>query len=388
MAYASGLSGSFGYKIESTYGVPVTVDKWMPIISETLQVKRARLESAAIIAGAGVIGSDQWAQSTVEVTGGIQCELTDQSFGPLLKNALGSVSTGAPSGSYYPHTITPGATLPSLTAQVGRPNTSGTVVPWTYTGLTTSSWSLGAKVSEIATWGQEFVGYMGWSDSRATSGDGNTTNASTTATSASAAFTQADLYKPISGTNIPAGTYIDRVNSSTSVTLSAAATGTATTTVFTVGTALTSVSYASGISPISCVGGSITIGGSSVEFEEVTISGDNGLSGSRPTLNDARSRQPVPVDLRTYTATIKSDYISNSMHNAYMAGTEAAMVLTLTDGLSSYVATANMRYDDEAVNIAGRDILSDEVTGKFVRSGAADSSAISVVYTSTDSTIG
>ena len=154
------------------------------------------------------------------------------------------------------------------------------------------------------------------------------------------------------------------------------------------GTALTTVSYATDISAITCVGGSVTVGGVSVEFDECTISGDNGLSGSRPTLSNPRSRQPVPISERVFTATVKSDYISNSQHNAYMAGSEAALVLTLTDGIgATCVVTANMRYDDQAVNIAGKDILSDEFTGKFVRSGAADSSAISVLYTSTDATI-
>lgn len=70
---------------------------------------------------------------------------------------------------------------------------------------------------------------------RATSGDGTTTNAKANISSATAAFTQDDVGKAISGTNIPASTTILTVVSATQATMSANATGTATTTVFTIG---------------------------------------------------------------------------------------------------------------------------------------------------------
>jgi hypothetical protein len=54
--------------------------------------------------------------------------------------------------------------------------------------------------------------------------DGVTVNASTTLTSAKAAFTSADLNNPVTGTNIQSGTVITAVNSATSVTMSKAAT--------------------------------------------------------------------------------------------------------------------------------------------------------------------
>lgn len=54
--------------------------------------------------------------------------------------------------------------------------------------------------------------------------DGVTTNGSSTLTSASAAFTSMDAGNPITGTNIPSGTTISAVNSSTSITMSKNAT--------------------------------------------------------------------------------------------------------------------------------------------------------------------
>jgi hypothetical protein len=73
--------------------------------------------------------------------------------------------------------------------------------------------------------------------------DGHTTNLSPTVTSTTANFTSADLHRRISGTNIPANTYIGTVNSSTSVRLSSSAssqvdvnaTGTSTTVTLTIG---------------------------------------------------------------------------------------------------------------------------------------------------------
>lgn len=68
----------------------------------------------------------------------------------------------------------------------------------------------------------------------ATFTDGVTTNGSKTLTSLTANFTSADLYKPITGANIPVYAVIAAVNSSTSITLNSAATGTGTAS-FTIG---------------------------------------------------------------------------------------------------------------------------------------------------------
>ena len=70
---------------------------------------------------------------------------------------------------------------------------------------------------------------------RVTSADGHTTNGSATITSTSAAFVGTDVGAAITGTGIPSNTTILTVNSSTNVTMSANATATNTTVVFTIG---------------------------------------------------------------------------------------------------------------------------------------------------------
>lgn len=69
--------------------------------------------------------------------------------------------------------------------------------------------------------------------------DAVTTNGSKTVTSATGAFTAADVGKPISGTGIPAATTIASINSSTSVQTSANSTATATGVTVTIGAAFT-----------------------------------------------------------------------------------------------------------------------------------------------------
>lgn len=62
-----------------------------------------------------------------------------------------------------------------------------------------------------------------WSTNAAIT-DGATTDTSPTVTSASAAFSAKDLHKPISGTGIPASSFIGVINSATSIGLSSSAT--------------------------------------------------------------------------------------------------------------------------------------------------------------------
>jgi hypothetical protein len=81
------------------------------------------------------------------------------------------------------------------------------------------SWYLDSKTGGGQIWGNARGGQ--------TYTDG-TTASNTTVTSASAAFTTADIGKTITGAGIPAGTTITAVGSATSVTISQAATATAT----------------------------------------------------------------------------------------------------------------------------------------------------------------
>lgn len=153
----SGLSAQLGFAQETTYGTPVTVTRFVPLVSESLAREIERLESAGIIAGARLVRSQQWSAGNQNVGGDLGLELYDRSIGLLFKHMFGAVSsTGA---GPYTHTFTPGSLEGlGLTVQVGRPDVAGTVQPFTYAGLKVASWELGLSAGEIATLGLSVVG--------------------------------------------------------------------------------------------------------------------------------------------------------------------------------------------------------------------------------------
>lgn len=157
MALKSGLAAQLGIKTETTWGTPVTVDRFTPLVSESMTEKIARMESGGIIAGARVLRSAQWAAGDVEVSGDLGFELYQQGVGLWFRHMFGAVST---SGSNpYTHTFTPGdLTDDHFTLQIGKPDVSGTVQPFTFAGCKVTEWELAAKAGELVTLGVSVVG--------------------------------------------------------------------------------------------------------------------------------------------------------------------------------------------------------------------------------------
>ena len=157
MALKSGLAAQLGIKTETTWGTPVTVDRFTPLVSESMTEKIARMESGGIIAGARVLRSAQWAAGDVEVSADLRFELYQQGVGLWFRHMFGAVST---SGSNpYTHTFTPGdLTDDHFTLQIGKPDVSGTVQPFTFAGCKVTEWELAAKAGELVTLGVSVVG--------------------------------------------------------------------------------------------------------------------------------------------------------------------------------------------------------------------------------------
>ncbi len=383
MAASSGIAGQIGYVAESTWGVPVTVTRFLPLISESLKQEVGRLDAKGIIAGRNVADADAWGAGMVSVAGSVQHELYDHSMGVLFKNALGA-NTTAGSGPYT-HTMTPADQFgQSLTVQVGRPDLAGTVRPATYAGMKINKWEIAGKAGEIATVGLDFVGK--YEAAYRTVTDGVTTNTSTSITSATAAFGAGDVGRPISGTGIPANTTIAAVTSATAATLSAAATATGTNITFTIGVALASASFASSLNPVRMVdtGCSLTNGGTSVPIKSFKISGDNKLQ-TRPLVGSPFTAEPIANDLRDYMVEFTAEFTNRTLLDQYVNSTTSAVVLTLAAGSKTYVFTTNVRLDDGTTALGGRDML--EVSAKAKCIGSTDAAAITLVATNSDSTI-
>lgn len=205
MALPSGLAAQIGWAQETTWGTPVTVTTFAPLVSESIGYEVARLESSGIITGRTITDTDQVKAGNVTVSGDIQLEAFEQSIGTLLKHALGSVSSTTASAPYT-HTITPGTlTGLGLTVQVGRPDVGGTVRPYTFSGCKVDSLELSIAAGEIATLGVTLVG-----------------KDVATNTSLAAASYQAQATRPFTGIEATTSTWGATTPNITAVTLSVA----------------------------------------------------------------------------------------------------------------------------------------------------------------------
>lgn len=152
MAARTGIDAQWGFAAESTYGTGVTVDTFLPLVSEGMKRNEAFTESEGIIAGRRHLTSDQWNSGDLDISGPVQTELHEHDVHVLLEHCLGGSSGSGP------WTITP-ATLSDLglTMQFGVPGVGGTVHPFTYAGCKIASWELACAAGQVATLGLDVV---------------------------------------------------------------------------------------------------------------------------------------------------------------------------------------------------------------------------------------
>lgn len=156
MSIGTGLAGQIAYGEESVWGTAVTPSRALPLISEKIDTKIDRLESKGIIAGRTVQDSIAWAPGRKAYAGPIQHELYDHALTFILKHTFGTYAVTG-SGPYV-HTMSPGdITGKGLTVQVGRPDVTGTVQPFTHAGGKIRKLEIAAKEGEIATVGLDML---------------------------------------------------------------------------------------------------------------------------------------------------------------------------------------------------------------------------------------
>lgn len=155
----SGISSQFGFVAESTYGTYVAPTKFVPIISESLELDIARIDAAGIRTGRGVLHSDDWYSGRRIVEGTVEMEAFDRTTALLFVHALGGIATTGVGP--YTHTITPSATSQygkSLTMQTGNPGSAATVHPFSYLGCKIKGLELSATAGELAKLSVDVVG--------------------------------------------------------------------------------------------------------------------------------------------------------------------------------------------------------------------------------------
>lgn len=148
MAVGAGIAAQFGYVSESTWGTLVTVTKFLELVSEGVKNDGGtRIVSRGLRAGRTV--NHRATRGVVHIAGPIVMELPNVNIATWMKHMFGTVSTSG--AGPYVHTYTPADLLSdSMTVQVGRPSTDGTVQPFTWGGVKISEWELTAEVDQYA----------------------------------------------------------------------------------------------------------------------------------------------------------------------------------------------------------------------------------------------
>jgi hypothetical protein len=216
MPFVTGVVGQFGMKAESTAGTAVTVDKFLPMVSESLNLAINTTQ------GQGVYGTtdalpleSRWTQTTRTVAGDVEVECSDIGMLNLWRAAMGgsSNSPAVLTGSAYKTVLALGdgtGTGSSLTLQVGRPGLNGTVQPFTVNGAVVTGFEVGGGVTEPV---NATFSFDGWNSTTGTA------LATASYSSGAQQFSGADLYVKIGGTpsttsgetTVSGGTAISRV---------------------------------------------------------------------------------------------------------------------------------------------------------------------------------
>lgn len=281
MPTGSGLDAQFGFKAETTWGTPVTVDKFAEFNSESLVNEPTWLEPTGLRVGTKHKRASRVRVSRRTVTGDVQLEVVTKGLGTLYKHMLGSGSGSTPAQigatTAYRQIHTPGGLVGfGLTIQIGRPEPSGTVRPFTFNGCKVSSWEFSLTDSEVPTLTLNVDGRQ-----------------ELTATAlATASF--------VSGATI-----FDF--SQAALTLG----GTAS-----ISSGLTSLSGATAVTTI---------------IRDITISGDSPMANERYGLGNAGLKaEQLENDTPTITGTLSAEFNKTELYDVFTAGTTTAVQLTLT----------------------------------------------------------
>jgi hypothetical protein len=137
MGVGSGIGGQVGYVAETTYGTPVTVTKFLPVVKASPKLKLTYAQGTGLVAGQLVDSASQRLVTTQQGTLSLDMELQSAGFGLLLQALMGTTVTpvqqGASAAYLQTHTLADPVGK-FLTVQTGIPDTTGTVRPYTATG--------------------------------------------------------------------------------------------------------------------------------------------------------------------------------------------------------------------------------------------------------------
>lgn len=307
------------YKKETTYTTPVTPDVAVEFIAEDLDQTITWAQGASLRVGQRTDYSDRRVKVKEESGGSFTIELMSKGNGKLVEAALGGTGTSTLiAGSAYQQLFTPTTTdyLSSYTIQKGVPPLGGGATnPMTFDGMVCSGFELAGVQAGIPTLKFNWMGRS-----------------------------------------------------------------------LVTATALATASYPSSNEEMSFIHGAVTIGGTitvptttvlgssnaatSANVRDFTLTYDNGLDTNGFNFGGAgkRSRRPA-LGKRKITGSLTVEYDSNTLRDAWIAGTELGLVLTfqtttLISG-SSYptfqITIPVIKLDGELPKVNGGDVVTQTV---------------------------
>jgi hypothetical protein len=154
MAIGSGLAAQFGISDETTYGTYVAPTKFFEIDKENLGKQKTVVQGGGLAAGRLLQLGSRRVITTVSGSGSVDLEVPNKGFGAILKHITGStaapVQQGATAAYLQTHTVTDNIGR-FFTAQVGVPDTTGTVRPYSFVGGKVTGASFSCAVTGLLT---------------------------------------------------------------------------------------------------------------------------------------------------------------------------------------------------------------------------------------------
>lgn len=307
-----------GAAAEGSYGAGAAPTNFYEFTEEGIAGVYERIESEAIRAGSPFLHADRFQPNPKGAEGDLTLEVVDAGFEFWLKQMLGQVVDNT--GTTGEHLAEVADLLGlSFAVQVGRVDNAGVLHPFDYKGGKVATWEMSNSVDGIL-------------------------NLTLSCDFASEDYQGAVAASP----TFPAGSQF-----------------------------------------FSFVGGSVAIGGTDFAVSEVTLGGENGLKTDRYALRGADSttkREPLVEALRTVTFTLTGEFEGTTHYDRVAAASAAGALADLSlswstpRGGSLVVTVPAGRFDEGPVNASGREVVTQELTGKGLMP-TDGSSPISVAYT-------
>lgn len=312
MTTGTGLDGQLGYKLETTVGTEVTVDKFVEFNSEGFEFDPGWIEPEGLRVGTKFKRGARLVQSRKMVSGSIELNHATRLMGALWKLALGSTVT-TPTlvlGSAYKQVHQTGDLLgKSATFQIGRPEPGGTVRAHTIKGCKVTGWEFSVSDNEVAKLSMDVDG---WDES-------------TTTALASASYVSAEEFNFSQCTQFKLGSTIA---GTTELTASG-------------GTTVTTV------------------------VNSLSFKGDNALATERFGLGNAGvKKEQLENGIPVITGTLEAEYDKTTFYDVFKANTATSLyvlfegsVISGTDKNTIEFIAPEIRFKKVSPTVSGPDIV-------------------------------